>query len=319
MERVKPIYLSRTYGVPLPASNKSAAAAAADEGEDESEDKRAGWEPEAFLDTLARMKGRLLKGGEPDREAVAKILLSDWVRGRIPFFVPPPERPEELNAAEAKRAARAEAKGKGKGKAVAVEQEQEQRPIGVKQNLGSIMQKNSFVGDDVRPLEQEEQMDEEDEEDDADEEGENDAEGEAEEEEQLAWNDVFKDDEPSAGAAEDEDDDEDVTTLFSKPDDVDEAASDAEASRTQKKSRMTTNKVCNTTLLRTMSLLTSFPSPEKGDELLLDCQRQEQESRKGCCHEDPAEWRQRRAETEEIDIVVFFCRFISSVAWTARL
>ena len=49
------------------------------------------------------MKGRLLKGGEPDIEGVARIVLSDWVRGRIPFFVPPPERPEELNEREEKK------------------------------------------------------------------------------------------------------------------------------------------------------------------------------------------------------------------------
>ena len=86
MERVKPIYLFRTYGVPLP--NK--------------DDPTQNWEPEVFLDKLARMKGRLLKHGEPDLDSVAKIMLSDWVRGRIPFFVPPPERPEELNETEAK-------------------------------------------------------------------------------------------------------------------------------------------------------------------------------------------------------------------------
>jgi ribosome biogenesis GTPase A len=34
-----------------------------------------------FLDKLARMKGRLLKGGEPHIEGVAKIVPSDWVRG----------------------------------------------------------------------------------------------------------------------------------------------------------------------------------------------------------------------------------------------
>jgi hypothetical protein len=40
---------------------------------------------------------------------VAKILLSDWVRGRIPYFVLPPEHPEELNATEAKKKDKAKA------------------------------------------------------------------------------------------------------------------------------------------------------------------------------------------------------------------
>jgi nuclear GTP-binding protein len=50
---------------------------------------------EEFLEKLARIKGRLLKGGEPDIEGVAKIVLNDWVRGKIPYFVPPPDRPEQ--------------------------------------------------------------------------------------------------------------------------------------------------------------------------------------------------------------------------------
>jgi len=97
------------------------------------------------LNALAKMKGRLLKGGEPDVDGVAKIILTDWVRGRIPFFVPPPERPEELNKAEAKLKAR------GKVKAVAGECE-EKEVVSVTQNLNSIMQKNTFLAEDIRPL-----------------------------------------------------------------------------------------------------------------------------------------------------------------------
>ncbi|KAF2356301.1 Nucleolar GTP-binding protein 2 N-terminal domain, partial [Trinorchestia longiramus] len=43
-----------------------------------------------FLETLARRMGRLLKGGEPDVNAIAKLILNDWQRGKIPYFVPPP-------------------------------------------------------------------------------------------------------------------------------------------------------------------------------------------------------------------------------------
>ncbi|TFK89858.1 NGP1NT-domain-containing protein [Polyporus arcularius HHB13444] len=227
MERVKPIYLARTYGVPLPNP----------------EDPSQGWEPEVFLEKLARMKGRLLKGGEPDRESVAKIVLSDWVRGRIPFFVPPPERTEELNTAEAKKARIADAKGKGKAVAAPVE-EQQQRPLGVKQNLGSIMQKNTFVPEDIRPLEEEEGAGEEDGE------GEEESEdgGEVEEvaeEEALGWNDVFKGDQVPADA---EKADDGPDTVFSKLSDEESDASgaeesgDDESSRPQKEPRMKTNK-----------------------------------------------------------------------------
>ncbi|KAI0028705.1 NUC091 domain-containing protein, partial [Vararia minispora EC-137] len=167
LSRVKQLYLSRTYGVPPPEDG-------------------APYNPESFLDALARMKGRLLRGGEPDTEAVAKVVLSDWVRGRIPYFVPPPERSTELNAREEKERARKE-------RAVA----------GVKQKIGSIMQKNSFVGEDVRPVEEEGEMEGEEEREDGGE-GEED-EGKAadvdageadmeENEEPLTWNDVFPED-----------------------------------------------------------------------------------------------------------------------------
>jgi len=110
------------------------------------DDPTRGWDPEQFLNALAKIKGRLLKGGEPDMDGVAKIILSDWVRGRIPFFVPPPERPEELNKAEAK------SKARGKVKAV-VEETEEKEVVSVKQNLNSIIQKNTFLAEDIRPLE----------------------------------------------------------------------------------------------------------------------------------------------------------------------
>lgn len=164
MARVKPLYLSRTYGVPLPDKN----------------DPTKSWKPDVFLDKLARMKGRLQKGGEPDMEGVAKIVLSDWVRGRVPFFVSPPERSEALNKAEAK----------SKGKAKAVEVHEEERVIvGVKQKLGSIMQKNTFLAEDVQRMddEMEESADE-----DIDDDEDVDANKEEEREGLLSWNDVFR-------------------------------------------------------------------------------------------------------------------------------
>ncbi|XP_012936495.1 nucleolar GTP-binding protein 2 isoform X2 [Aplysia californica] len=50
------------------------------------------WEsPEDFLEQLAKMSGRLLKGGEPDISTVAKNVLNDYQRGKVPYFVRPPE------------------------------------------------------------------------------------------------------------------------------------------------------------------------------------------------------------------------------------
>jgi len=46
-----------------------------------------------FLEKFAKKSGRLLKKAEPDIITVSKMILNDWVRGRIPYFVPPPEEP----------------------------------------------------------------------------------------------------------------------------------------------------------------------------------------------------------------------------------
>ena len=57
---------------------------------------------EDFISQVARKKGRLLKGGEPDMKTTAKLVLIDWQRGEIPFFVPPPkiENEEEDDGAD---------------------------------------------------------------------------------------------------------------------------------------------------------------------------------------------------------------------------
>jgi nuclear GTP-binding protein len=55
-----------------------------------------------FLEILARKAGRLLKGGEPDLDGVAKMVLNDFIRGKLPWFTPVPKLPEgEEEEAEA--------------------------------------------------------------------------------------------------------------------------------------------------------------------------------------------------------------------------
>ncbi|NWI61456.1 NOG2 protein, partial [Calyptomena viridis] len=66
LERAKPEYIRKTYKI--------------DSWED----------TEDFLEKLAARTGKLLKGGEPDLQTVSKMVLNDWQRGRIPFFVKPP-------------------------------------------------------------------------------------------------------------------------------------------------------------------------------------------------------------------------------------
>lgn len=51
-----------------------------------------GWDDHTlFLELLARKSGRLLRGGEPDSDGCAKMVLNDFIRGKIPWFTPPPD------------------------------------------------------------------------------------------------------------------------------------------------------------------------------------------------------------------------------------
>jgi nuclear GTP-binding protein len=56
--------------------------------------------PTEFLERLARKGGRLLKGGEPDLDGVAKMVLNDFLRGKLPWYIPPPESEEKVDDKE---------------------------------------------------------------------------------------------------------------------------------------------------------------------------------------------------------------------------
>ncbi|XP_060820346.1 uncharacterized protein LOC132909502 [Bombus pascuorum] len=49
-----------------------------------------------FLEKFARRSGKLLKKGEPDITIVSRMVLNDWQRGKLPFYVPPPGFEEPL-------------------------------------------------------------------------------------------------------------------------------------------------------------------------------------------------------------------------------
>ncbi|PYH92890.1 NGP1NT-domain-containing protein [Aspergillus ellipticus CBS 707.79] len=67
LSRVQPKHLERTYGI-----------------------KGGSEDPIEFLSILARKGGRLLRGGEPDLDGVAKMVINDFLRGKIPWYTPPP-------------------------------------------------------------------------------------------------------------------------------------------------------------------------------------------------------------------------------------
>ncbi|XP_076242995.1 nucleostemin 2 [Calliopsis andreniformis] len=73
LRRVKPEYIAKTY-------------------------KITEWDDHIdFLEKLARKSGKLLKKGEPDVTTVSKMILNDWQRGKLPFYVPPPTFEEPLS------------------------------------------------------------------------------------------------------------------------------------------------------------------------------------------------------------------------------
>ncbi|KAI9504132.1 nucleolar GTP-binding protein, partial [Coemansia spiralis] len=49
-----------------------------------------------FLTELANATGKLNKGGEPDLHVVSKMVINDWLRGRLPHYRAPPEFSEPL-------------------------------------------------------------------------------------------------------------------------------------------------------------------------------------------------------------------------------
>lgn len=73
LERVKPEYIRKTYKI--------------NEWSDHID----------FLEKLARRSGKLLKKGEPDITIVARMVLNDWQRGKLPFYVPPVGFEKSLN------------------------------------------------------------------------------------------------------------------------------------------------------------------------------------------------------------------------------
>ncbi|XP_033278011.1 nucleolar GTP-binding protein 2 isoform X4 [Orcinus orca] len=154
LERAKPEYISKTYKIDS-------------------------WEnAEDFLEKLAFRTGKLLKGGEPDLRTVGKMVLNDWQRGRIPFFVKPPNAeppvapqlpsssslevatetaqnsPEEgvtdTVGEESESITEKEKEEPGHGGA---DSEMQQIVARVRQNFGKINVVPQFSGDDLVPLE----------------------------------------------------------------------------------------------------------------------------------------------------------------------
>lgn len=48
---------------------------------------------EEFLKTVAKRSGKMLPGGIPDCKIAARMVLNDFQRGRISYFISPPHAP----------------------------------------------------------------------------------------------------------------------------------------------------------------------------------------------------------------------------------
>ena len=90
LRRVKPEYVARTYGIPT-------------------------WKDAVdFMEKVGHKTGKLKKGGEPNTHVVAIMLLNDFQRGRLPYFVPPPDELPSRDAPLKKKSAQpASAAGSG--------------------------------------------------------------------------------------------------------------------------------------------------------------------------------------------------------------
>ncbi|KYN40300.1 Nucleolar GTP-binding protein 2 [Trachymyrmex septentrionalis] len=73
LERVKPEYIRKTYKINVWIHHVD------------------------FLEKLARRSGKLLKKGEPDIAIAARMVLNDWQRGKLPFYVAPVGYEEPLS------------------------------------------------------------------------------------------------------------------------------------------------------------------------------------------------------------------------------
>ena len=121
-------------------------------------------DPNDFMEQLARKTGKLLKKGEPDFHNAAMLVLHDWLRGRIPYYVAPPEDEKPPASKEKKK-------------------------IGVEQIFKNISVSSNYLEDDLKkePLKSKKSEPEDKQEEDEQEE-----ENEAPAEDPADWDEIFE-------------------------------------------------------------------------------------------------------------------------------
>ncbi|GAA5882199.1 hypothetical protein JCM16303_002275 [Sporobolomyces ruberrimus] len=147
LDRVRKEYLARTYGVPE---------------WDDAED---------FLMKLARKTGKLQRGGEADYRTVATFVINDWIRGKIPYFVAPPEptdaagktipRPLKLGSGASVASTTPAASTSASKLDTDAEGNTIRRLPGVTQPLHQIVHSTKFLPDDNKKIDVDEDEDDE--------------------------------------------------------------------------------------------------------------------------------------------------------------
>jgi len=124
LEKVKPEYIARTYGISK-------------------------WtDPEDFMTKLAEKTGRLLKKGEPDTGTVAKIVLYDWARGKLPYFTLPEMKdlPQDISTPAKEAVKKEEVKEEGKEEEEEEEDELKELFKDTTGQLGAVKQNFRKIG-----------------------------------------------------------------------------------------------------------------------------------------------------------------------------
>jgi nuclear GTP-binding protein len=133
LERVKKEYLIKTYKI---------------EEWDDCDD---------FLEKMAERMGKLLKGGEPDTNTIAKMVLNDWQRGKLPYFVRPPTREGEQvqqNTSQQNKKEMAVITENASKIEETISKEESNTPH-VKQDLSKVEVELEFEGEDIQSLNEE--------------------------------------------------------------------------------------------------------------------------------------------------------------------
>jgi len=104
-----------------------------------------GWEKDdsgiEFLEMIARKRGKLLKGGEPDVHSVAKSVLRDWQYGKIPYLTQPD--PNYVTKEKIKEKERPETESDRKQREeVSAKRQELEKKLKTEQDLDEIKEKN---------------------------------------------------------------------------------------------------------------------------------------------------------------------------------